>query len=174
MWHKLQRNITATLDFTFPTDGNPISATRASPDLRTSNPSPFSPFFAGSNSSDLYFANFAFNKPKWYSVANWKDWYRFDDQNSVYNLSTEHITNIQVTLENYLCSFEFERFPSQSPKFSREFPCFKFFFPIWCRKKCMNKKIKSQIKSSCTRQRWAFWNVKNWRKLSCENQIWYT
>lgn len=54
---------------TLPTDGKPISATLASPDLRTSNPSPFSPFFEGSNSCDRYFASFAFNNPKWYSVA---------------------------------------------------------------------------------------------------------
>lgn len=55
--------------YTFPTDGNPIKATRASPDFKTSNPSPFSPFLAGSNNCDRYFANFAFNRPKWYSVA---------------------------------------------------------------------------------------------------------
>ena len=29
----------------FPTEGNPIMATLASPDFNTSNPSPFSPFF---------------------------------------------------------------------------------------------------------------------------------
>lgn len=74
---------------TFPTDGKPINATRASPDLSTSNPSPFSPFFDGSNSSDLYFANFAFNNPKWYSVADKKF---LMIKKGVYNLSMELIT----------------------------------------------------------------------------------
>ena len=35
----------------FPTEGKPIMATRASPDLSTSNPSPFSPFFPVGSSS---------------------------------------------------------------------------------------------------------------------------
>uniref|UniRef100_A0A182U889 Uncharacterized protein n=1 Tax=Anopheles melas TaxID=34690 RepID=A0A182U889_9DIPT len=52
-----------------PTDGKPIRAMRASPDLSTSNPSPFSPFFDGSSSCDRYFASFAFSNPRWYSVA---------------------------------------------------------------------------------------------------------
>lgn len=55
--------------FTFPTEGKPIKATRASPLFNTSNPSPFSDFFDGSRSCDLYLANFAFRRPKWYSVA---------------------------------------------------------------------------------------------------------
>lgn len=50
--------------YTFPTDGKPMSATLASPLFNTSNPSPFSDFFDGSNNCDLYFANFAFNNPK--------------------------------------------------------------------------------------------------------------
>lgn len=49
---------------TFPTEGKPISATRASPDFNTSKPSPFSPFLAGSSNCDRYFANFAFSRPK--------------------------------------------------------------------------------------------------------------
>lgn len=77
---------------TFPTDGKPINATRASPDLSTSNPSPFSPFFDGSNSSDLYFANFAFNNPKWYSVAIFKNEVILMMKKGVYNLSMELIT----------------------------------------------------------------------------------
>ena len=53
-----------------PTEGKPIMATRASPDLSTSNPSPFSPFFpVGSSSCDLYLANLALRVPRWYSVA---------------------------------------------------------------------------------------------------------
>ena len=35
---------------TFPTEGNPMRATLASPDFRTSKPSPFSDFFDGSKS----------------------------------------------------------------------------------------------------------------------------
>lgn len=54
---------------TFPTDGKPIRATLASPLFRTSKPSPFSDFLDGSSNCDLYFANFAFKRPKWYSVA---------------------------------------------------------------------------------------------------------
>lgn len=54
---------------TFPTDGKPINATLASPLFKTSKPSPFSDFFEGSRSCERYFANLAFNKPKWYSVA---------------------------------------------------------------------------------------------------------
>ena len=49
---------------TFPTEGNPINATRASPLLRTSNPSPFSLDFDGSKSCDRYLASFAFRRPK--------------------------------------------------------------------------------------------------------------
>ena len=48
----------------FPTEGKPINATLASPDFKTSKPSPFSDFFGGSKSCDLYFASFAFNNPK--------------------------------------------------------------------------------------------------------------
>lgn len=56
--------------FTFPTDGNPIMTALASPDFKTSNPSPFSPFFpVGSSSWPRYFASFAFSVPRWYSVA---------------------------------------------------------------------------------------------------------
>lgn len=54
---------------TFPTDGKPIKATLASPDFKTSNPSPFSCFLDGSNRVARYLANLAFSKPKWYSVA---------------------------------------------------------------------------------------------------------
>lgn len=54
---------------TFPTDGKPINAIRASPDFNTSNPSPFSPFFDGSSNCDRYFASLALRRPKWYSVA---------------------------------------------------------------------------------------------------------
>ena len=61
------------LEFTFPTEGNPIMATRASPDLSTSKPSPFSPFLpVGSSSCPRYLASLAFNVPKWYSVAEMK------------------------------------------------------------------------------------------------------
>jgi hypothetical protein len=50
----------------FPTEGNPIMATLASPDLRTSKPSHFSPFFpVGSSSSVRYLANFALRVPRW-------------------------------------------------------------------------------------------------------------
>jgi hypothetical protein len=52
-----------------PTDGNPMRATLASPLFNTSKPSPFSDFFDGSKSWDLYLASFAFRRPKWYSVA---------------------------------------------------------------------------------------------------------
>ena len=55
---------------TLPTDGNPIRATRASPDFKTSKPSPFSPdFLEGSNNCERYLASLAFSSPKWYSVA---------------------------------------------------------------------------------------------------------
>lgn len=54
----------SNVEHTFPTEGNPIRATLASPLFRTSNPSPFSDFFEGSNNCDLYFASFAFSKPK--------------------------------------------------------------------------------------------------------------
>ena len=55
---------------TFPTDGKPIIATLASPDLSTSKPSPFSPFLPeGSNNCERYLANLAFKVPRWYSVA---------------------------------------------------------------------------------------------------------
>lgn len=57
-------------NLTLPTEGNPIRATLASPDLSTSNPAALSPpFLGGSNNWDLYLANFALSKPKWYSVA---------------------------------------------------------------------------------------------------------
>ena len=50
---------------TLPTDGNPIMATLASPDFKTSKPSPFSPFLPeGSKSWDRYLASLAFNVPK--------------------------------------------------------------------------------------------------------------
>lgn len=55
---------------TFPTDGNPISATLASPDFWTSNPTPAPPDLAvGSSSCARYLASFAFKRPRWYSVA---------------------------------------------------------------------------------------------------------
>lgn len=55
---------------TLPTEGKPMRATLASPDFKTSKPSPFSPdFFDGSSSCDRYLANFALSKPRWYSVA---------------------------------------------------------------------------------------------------------
>lgn len=52
-----------------PTDGKPMRATRASPDFITSKPSPLPPDLDGSNNCALYLASFAFNKPKWCSVA---------------------------------------------------------------------------------------------------------
>ena len=67
-----KKNFSFFFKLTFPTDGNPIIATRASPDFSTSNPSPDSPFFpVGSNNSERYLANFAFKVPRWYSVAMW-------------------------------------------------------------------------------------------------------
>lgn len=55
---------------TFPTDGNPMSATLASPDFCTSKPVPPPlDFPTGSRSWARYRANLAFNKPRWYSVA---------------------------------------------------------------------------------------------------------
>lgn len=60
----------ASPTLTLPTDGKPISATRASPLFITSNPSPFSPFLpCGSNSCERYLASLAFSTPRWYSVA---------------------------------------------------------------------------------------------------------
>lgn len=55
---------------TFPTDGKPIRATRASPDFWTSKPVP-PPLDlpVGSSSCARYRASFAFKRPKWYSVA---------------------------------------------------------------------------------------------------------
>ena len=48
-----------------PTEGNPNKATRASPCLTTSNPSPLSPtFLGGSNNWLRNFANLAFIIPK--------------------------------------------------------------------------------------------------------------
>lgn len=59
--------------FTLPTEGKPIKATRASPDFKTSNPSPFSPaFLEGSSNCERYFASLALRRPKWYSVAKKK------------------------------------------------------------------------------------------------------
>jgi len=52
----------------FPTDGNPIIPTLASPDFDTSNPSPAGPPFlppVGSISSRLSLASFAFRRPMW-------------------------------------------------------------------------------------------------------------
>lgn len=55
---------------TFPTDGNPINATLASPDFCTSKPTPVGPDFeAGSRSCARYRASLAFSRPRWYSVA---------------------------------------------------------------------------------------------------------
>ena len=55
----------------FPTLGNPINATRASPDFITSKPSPVLPPLdvLRDKSSCRYRASFAFNSPKWNSVA---------------------------------------------------------------------------------------------------------
>ena len=55
---------------TFPTDGNPMRATLASPDFWTSKPVPPPlDFPTGSRSWALYRASLAFNRPRWYSVA---------------------------------------------------------------------------------------------------------
>lgn len=55
---------------TLPTEGNPISATRASPDFMTSKPSPLDEDdLDGSRSWARYLASFAFSRPRWYSVA---------------------------------------------------------------------------------------------------------
>lgn len=55
---------------TFPTEGNPIKATRASPDFCTSKPVPAAPDFAvGSSSWARYRASLALRRPRWYSVA---------------------------------------------------------------------------------------------------------
>lgn len=55
---------------TLPTEGKPISATRASPDFMTSKPSPLEEAdLEGSSSWARYLASFAFSRPRWYSVA---------------------------------------------------------------------------------------------------------
>lgn len=58
-----------------PTDGNPISTTRAFPDFITSKPSPGLelPFFSGSSSCRRSLASLARSRPMWYlpvSVAS--------------------------------------------------------------------------------------------------------
>jgi hypothetical protein len=55
---------------TFPTEGNPMSATLASPDFCTSKPVPAPPDLAtGSSNWARYLASLAFKRPRWYSVA---------------------------------------------------------------------------------------------------------
>lgn len=55
---------------TLPTEGNPMRATRASPDFITSKPSPLDEAdLEGSRSCARYLASFAFSRPRWYSVA---------------------------------------------------------------------------------------------------------
>ena len=56
----------------FPTEGNPISPTRASPVFETSNPSPPPPpplLVPPSISCALSLANLAFSMPRWALVA---------------------------------------------------------------------------------------------------------
>lgn len=46
---KLHRLLGGRMKITFPTDGKPMRATRASPDFRTSKPSPLLAFLGGSS-----------------------------------------------------------------------------------------------------------------------------
>ncbi len=64
-FEKVPVNLVRRVDF--PTDGNPIMPTLASPDFDTSNPSYYAPpFFDAPSINSLFnFANLAFNNPKW-------------------------------------------------------------------------------------------------------------
>lgn len=69
IFEKVPVNFVKSVDF--PTDGNPTNPTQASPLFATSNPSPPPPLLLRDYSiaSRFIFANFAFSKPIWPSVA---------------------------------------------------------------------------------------------------------
>lgn len=93
------------LKLTFPTEGNPMSATLASPDFSTSNPSPFSDFFDGSNNWALYLASLAFSTPKWYSVAETYVFMIMVNVKRTMQIRERVITFIFLSTRNFLLYF---------------------------------------------------------------------
>jgi len=95
-----------------PTEGNPIMATRASPDFMTSKPSPGPPLpFGGSSSCAKYRDRLARSKHRWCIVALFTcvlliSWWRIliNEQAEIYNSQAQCPWSSQVTPFLMLCA----------------------------------------------------------------------
>lgn len=122
--HPTTHPFSRTFPFTFPTDGKPMRATLASPDLSTSNPSPSFDFLEGVNSSERYLANFALRTPKWYSVAKktLEISHSYFKLNQPSTFAERKYTLNTIKTQVYLCFSASEQSPSRFRISFQEFP----------------------------------------------------